>query len=174
MNHQPFETWLLDHQSLDPEQKRELQAHLRTCASCTALAETGMALGAVRAAAPASGFTLRFQERLAAYRLAERRRKFWGTLVFVICGLSLLGWSAAPTLTRVVDSPAEWITVVLSYIFFVITSLQALADVGQVLLRVVPGFVPAFGWLVLASALAGIGLVWIISIWRLTYSPRGA
>ncbi len=31
MNHRPFEDWLLDDQPLTPEQKRDLQSHLRTC-----------------------------------------------------------------------------------------------------------------------------------------------
>jgi hypothetical protein len=173
MNHQPFETWLLEDQPLDPEKKRDLQAHLRMCAHCAALAETGLALRSVHKAAPASGFTVRFQKRLAMQKLADRRRRFWGMAVFVIGGLSLLAWLAAPTLTRLITSPAEWIAVMLSYIFFLITSLQALTDVGLVLLKVAPGFIPPFVWMVLASALAGMGLLWIISIWRLTYVPRG-
>jgi hypothetical protein len=173
MNHQPFELWLLEDQSLDPEQKRALQFHLQTCLHCSALAETGLQLRSVRAAGPASGFTVRFQKRLTTHKLADRRRKFWGMLIFIVGGLSLLTWSAAPALTRLAASPAEWIALILSYIFFIVASLQALTDVGLVLMRVAPGFVPPFAWLVFASALAGIGLLWIISIWRLTYVPRG-
>lgn len=173
MNHQPFENWLLEDQTLDPEQNHNLQAHLRTCAHCAALAETALALHSVHQTGPATGFTLRFQRRLAVQKVADRRRKFWGTVVFVAAGLSLLAWLVTPILTRVIDSPAEWISLWMSYIFFLITSLQAAANVGSVLLRVAPGFVPPFAWMVLASALAGIGLLWFISIWRLTYVPRG-
>lgn len=174
MNHQPFESWLLEAQTLEPEQERKLQAHLRTCAHCAALAETALALHAVRAVGPAAGFTVRFQRRLAMQKAADRRRRFWGMVVFVTGGLALLAWLVAPTLARLIDSPAEWIALGMSYIFFLLASMQAAADVGSVLLRVAPGFVPPFAWMVLASALAGIGLVWFISIWRLTYVPRGA
>ena len=31
MNHQPFESWLLDDLPLASEQRRELDSHLRTC-----------------------------------------------------------------------------------------------------------------------------------------------
>jgi hypothetical protein len=173
MSHQPFELWLLEDQKLDPEQKRVLQAHLQTCVHCSALVETGLQLRSVREAEPAAGFTSRFQQRLSVYKLAERRRKFWGMILFVVGGLAVLGWFAGPVLAPLVASPAEWIALLLSYLFFIFASVQALSDVGLVLVRVVPGFVPPFAYLVLTSALAGVGLLWIISIWRLTYVPRG-
>jgi hypothetical protein len=173
MNHQPFEYWLLEDQPLNPEQKRELQSHLRSCAHCTALAETGLALHSTRTAEPVHGFTLRFQTRLAAYRLADRRRKFWGMVVFIAGGLSLLAWLTAPILAPVIDAPAEWTAMVLGYVLFLFASLQAMGEVGLMFLRVVPGFIPSFAWMVLASAMAGMGLLWIVSIWRLTYVPRG-
>jgi len=176
MNHRPFETWLLEDLPLNPEQQRELQAHLRACGYCAALTETGLALRSAPErgqAVPASEFTLRFQRRLAAHKLADRRRKFWGMVVFALGGLGLLAWFAAPILVPLINSPAEWIAGLLGYLFFLITSLQALGDVGLMFLRVAPGFVPPFAWLMLASALAGMGLLWIVSIWRLTYAPRG-
>ena len=55
MNHQPFETWLLDDKVLTPTEKRELDSHLRTCKNCTALAETGLALVNSSATAMPSG-----------------------------------------------------------------------------------------------------------------------
>jgi hypothetical protein len=61
----------------------------------------------------------------------------------------------------------------MSYVFFLTAALQAVGDVGPMLLRVAPGFVPPFAWLVAASALAGMALLWVVSIWRLTYVPRG-
>jgi hypothetical protein len=176
MNHQPFETWLLDDLTLDAEAKGKLQGHLRTCAQCSALAETGLALHSTRErgqAAPASGFILRFQQRLAAHKLAERRRKLWGMVVFVLGGLSLLAWLVAPILAPIFNSPAESISLLLSYLFFLSISFQVVGEVGLMFVRVAPGFVPPFAWLVLASTLAGFGLVWFISIWRLTYAPRG-
>lgn len=173
MNHQPFESWLLDDQLLPPDKKRELDSHLRTCTHCTALAETGLVLRATRMVSPAAGFTARFQERLAARRLAERRQRLWGVIVFTLTGVSVLAWMFAPLISPVLDSPAGWITLLLSYILFIISSVQAVTEVGSVLLRVVPGFVPPFVWMVLASALAGISLLWTVSIWRFTRIQQG-
>ena len=174
MNHQPFELWLLEDRTLEPEQSRALQSHLQTCVHCSALAETGVQLKSARLAGSPAGFTARFQQRLIAHRVAERRRRLWGILIFVAGGLSLLAWLGSPVLARLTASPAEWIALILSYIFFFVSALQALSEVGFVLLRVAPGFIPPFAWMVFASALAGMGLLWVISIWRLTYVPRGA
>jgi hypothetical protein len=39
MSHQPFETWILDHDrgALTIDERRGLQAHLATCAQCQRL-----------------------------------------------------------------------------------------------------------------------------------------
>jgi len=48
-----------------------------------------------------------------------------------------------------------------------------LTEVGSVLLRVVPGFVPPIMWMALASVLGGMSLLWTVSIWRFTRVPQG-
>jgi hypothetical protein len=173
MNHQPFETWLLEQQPLSVEQKRELQSHLRTCDHCTALAETGLALHSAHMISPAAGFTARFQARLEARRIAERRRRFWGVILFTLSGLGVAAWLAAPWLTRVADSPAEWISLVVGYALFVVTTFQTVFEVGSVLLRVIPGFMPSYFWMIAASGVAGLALLSSVSIWRVLRAPRG-
>lgn len=173
MNHRPFEDWLLEDQFLTPEQKRELDAHLRTCKSCTALAESNLALRSARVVAPAPGFSARWQQRLVLARQAERRRTLIGTLFFSIGGLLLLALLAGPTLASVIGSPAEWISVILRGGLFAYTLLMASLQAGSVLFHVLPGFVPPFAWLVIFSALGGFGLLWSVSIWRLTRVSQG-
>ena len=173
MNHQPFETWLLEEQTVSPEQKRQLLSHLKICQYCTALYETGVALQSKQMVAPAPGFTARFQKRLAAQRVAERRYKLWGLIVLIMGGVALLFGLAGSILLSIVNSPAEWLTLGIGYLLFIITSLQAFTEFGLVLLRVVPGFIPPLGWMVIISAIAGLSLLWTISIWRFTRLSRG-
>jgi hypothetical protein len=59
MNHRPFEDWLLNDMPMTPEQKRELDMHVRDCPYCTALVETGMALKTVKKVSPQAGFAAR-------------------------------------------------------------------------------------------------------------------
>jgi hypothetical protein len=173
MNHQPFEEWLLNDKNLTPAETRELDLHLRTCAHCTALSATGLALRSTPVAAPAAGFTLRFQQRLAAQKVAERRRKLWGMIVFVASGAGLIGWLTAPYLFVFISEPVKWVATAIGYFLFIVTALQAFAEVMTVLLRMTPDFIPPYVWMVLASALAGLGLLWTISIWRFSRTPQG-
>ena len=173
MNHQPFESWLLDDKSIDPKQKLELDAHLRTCNYCTALAETGMALRSAKRVSPAAGFSARFQKRLALQRAAERRRRLWGAVLFTFGSLAMLMWILSPYLASFLAAPATRITSLVGWGVFLVTTLQALLRAGTVMLDVIPGFLSPFAWMVLVSAFAGISLLWSVSIWRFTRVPRG-
>jgi len=173
MKHQPFEEWLLNETPLTHDQKRELDLHVRSCAYCSALAETGVVLHSVRMVAPAEGFTARFQARLAERKLAERRRRAWGTILFLVGGLSFLLWLAGPSIFAFLSSPASWIASLVEWGIFLVTTLNAMTQAGEVLLHVIPGFVPPFAWMIIISAFAGISLLWTVSIWRFTRVPQG-
>jgi len=173
MKHQPFEDWLLNDRLIDPKQKLELDAHLRVCRDCSALAETGKALRSVKMVSPTAGFSTRFQARLAVRKVADRRRRLWGAVLFTLGGLVMLMWIASPYLVSFLASPATWIASLIEWGVFLITTLQAIGQAGSVLLDVIPGFLPPFIWMVVLSTLAGIGLLWSVSIWRFVRVPRG-
>ena len=173
MNHQPFEGWLLDDVHLTTEQRRDLDQHLRSCVYCNALAETGIALHTVTMSSPAEGFTARFQARLAEHKIADRRRKLWGAGLFLIGGLSLLLWLASPSLFAFASSPENWITTLIEWGIFLITTFQAFTHAGEVFLHVLPGFMSPFAWLVIVSGFAGMSLLWTVSIWRFVRIPQG-
>ncbi len=173
MNHRPFEDWLLDDQPLNPTQKRELDAHLRACKVCSAVAESNMALRSARLVAPAPGFSVRWQERLVLARRTQRRRTLWGGLFFSLAGLLFLAFLLGPFVVSVVGSPAEWISAMVRAALFIYTTAVAVAEAGSVLVHVIPRFVPPFVWLVLFSTLSGFALLWSISIWRLMRRPQG-
>ncbi len=175
MNHQPFEDWLLEEKPINSKQKLELDAHLRICSSCAALAETGRALRSVKRVSPAAGFTVRFQVRLAAQRAADHKRRLWGSILFILGGLLMLAWIAAPYLGSFFASPATRITSLIGWGVFIFTTLQALLRAGSVMLEVIPDFLAPLVWMVVVSAFAGISLLWSVSIWRFARRgvPRG-
>ncbi len=174
MDHRPFEDWLLEDQPLNPEQKRELQSHLRTCADCTALAEVNLALRSARTVKPAVGFSARWQSRLAAERKLQRRRQVVGSTILSLGGAGLLVWMATPVVLAFLESPARWVVGMVNSLLFVMSSLEVLGEAAGVLVRVVPGFVPPYIWLVLASVLGGLGLLWTVSLWRFSRLPQRA
>lgn len=173
MNHLPFENWLLNDELLDPPKKRELDAHLRSCDVCSAIAESNLALRSARVVGPAPGFSERFQERLVVARRAQRRRTLAGSLFFSLGGIILLAALAGPTLLSILGSPAEWISTMIQAGLFIYSSVVAVLEASSVIVRVVPGFMPPFLWLVILSTFSGLGLLWSISIWRLMRRPQG-
>ncbi|HUI87763.1 MAG TPA: hypothetical protein VLX61_03450 [Anaerolineales bacterium] len=173
MNHRPFEDWLLEDQALTGEQERELQAHLRVCTACAAIAESNLALHSTRMVSPAKGFVSRFETRLLEHRKAARVREIIGTVIFVLAGLALLSWLASPFIQEIMRSPADWITNVVGALLFILTSIRALNEVGRVFLRLLPDFISPLGWLVILFLLSGLGIVEVLSIWRFTRTPQG-
>lgn len=173
MNHWPFEDWLADGQPLTKEQKRELQSHMQDCAHCAALAEVNLELHSTRLAAPAPGFTERFQARLTAQRVRERRNRLAGILILAAVGVGLLAWNTAPYLIQFLGSPAGWIAAIVNFLLTLLDMARAIGDIGSILLRVLPGFIPPFGWMVLLSAISGFVLLWTVSLWRFTRVTKG-
>jgi hypothetical protein len=173
MNHQPFEAWLLDDKVLTLAEKRDLDSHLRECKTCSALAETGLALRSARVVAPRAGFATRFQHRLAAQKVAERRHRLWGLIALLVSGAGLLAWFIAPLVLTIASNPVEWLISIASYFLYLFSSLQAIGEVIGVFVRILPGFLPPYAWMVILSALSGIGLLWVVSIWRFARRPQG-
>jgi len=174
MNHRPFEDWLANDQPLTSEQKRAMQTHLQECTHCAALAEVDLALHSAKMAAPAPGFALRFQKRLEAQRVLERRNRLVGALILSLSGVGLVAWYAAPFLVRFIGSPAEWLSAAVTFLLTLLSMAEAVGDLGSILFRVLPGFIPPFAWLILVSAFGGAALLWTVSIWRFTRFTRGA
>ena len=173
MKHRPFEDWLLDDQLLDPAQKRELDGHLRSCNTCSAIAESNFALRSARIVSPAPGFTSRFQERLIVARRAQRRRTMLGISFFSLGGMTLLAFLVGPTLLSVFGSPAAWVSAMVHTLVFLYSTTLAVLEASSVLFRVLPGFMPPFVWMISLSTLSGLGLLWSVSIWRLMRHPQG-
>lgn len=173
MNHRPFEDWLLDDQPLTPQQQRELQAHVRTCTLCAAIAESNLALHSARRVRPAAGFSERFQVRLEKRRREQRWRQVIGTIILVVGGLALVAWLAGPLLFQVITSPADWIAAGVGYLLFILTSFQVVTEATGILLKVLPGFVSPAGWLAMILGTAGISALWIFSIRRAVRAPQG-
>jgi hypothetical protein len=173
MDHRPFEEWLLEDQTLTIDQKRQLDAHLRKCTSCAALAEVNLALNSTRLAAPAEGFADRFQVRLAARKQSLRRRNFWGFTLLTLSALGLMSWMAWPVLKDMAQSPVNFLVSWMTELVSFVASLEAIFRAGMVLFKVVPGFVPSYIWAVILFAAGGWSMVWVVSLMKFTKVTQG-
>ena len=172
MNHRPFEDWLLNDEFLTPEQQRKLQTHLRACDTCATLAEVNLALRSALVVAPAPGFVTRFESRLAAQRALQKKRMVLGMIILAVGGLGMLTLFAWPSLVILFDSPASILVTLAGYFSTLWVWAQALAGIGSVFTRVVPELVPPYIWMIAASALGGLLLLWGVSLWRFTRIPQ--
>ncbi len=173
MDHRPFEDWLLEDKVLSTDEKRQLDIHLRECATCTPLAEVNLALKSVRSAEPAAGFADRFQVRLAARKQAIRRRNLWGFAILAASISGLLIWLIWPVFGTLVHSPVEALASWFASLFSTWASFQAMLHAGIALFKVVPSFVPVYLWIVLVLAAGGWSLLWVFSLVKFTKIPRG-
>jgi hypothetical protein len=174
MNHQPFEDWLLEDESLTIQQQRELQAHLRSCTPCSAIAASNVALHARHLAIPQSGFTERFRPRLAAWKKDQLRRQAMGTVVLVAAGLAVLYAVAGPAMLEAVRSPASWMSNVTVYLLSVFTVASVAGHVGSVLLRSLSGLIPPGAWWAVTAGGFGLGVIWGLLMRRRLGAPQGA
>jgi hypothetical protein len=174
MDHRPFEDWLLNNQSLSIDEKRQLNTHLQECSSCSALAEVNLALKSVKMAEPTAGFVDRFQIRLEAQRQALRRRNFWGFLLLTLSVLSGLVWTVWPVLKSLIQSPLDLLATWLSTVVSVWASVEALFQGGRVILKVLPGFIPVYVWIVVLLVAGGWSLLWVFSLMKFTKISQGA
>ncbi|MEA3326218.1 MAG: hypothetical protein U9R53_02785 [Chloroflexota bacterium] len=81
MSHQPFETWLLSGESLNPQQEQALDAHLQTCKECQklsiALYQVSVVLETSPEPTPQPGFSQRWHKRLSVHRHQQQQRRMW-------------------------------------------------------------------------------------------------
>lgn len=168
MDHQFYENWLLDDERLTGEQERELRLHLRSCAQCTALARANGTLRAAPMSTPPTGFALRFQERLAAERKAQRIRNILGLTLILVVGVGVALWLVPAYLTYLSSSPAQvaagWIT----NLMLAGLALRTIGQTGNTLLEATTVFVPAYVWALSLAVLTGIGFLRLFSSRRFT------
>ncbi len=173
MNHLPFEDWLLEESPLTPPQKRLLEAHLRECPSCAALAEVSLALQSARLVPPPSGFVNRFRQRLAARQQTQRRQFILGFALLILTVLGVMVGLSWPLLSSFLANPSrallEWVLRLVA----VCTTIQTwLATIG-VLVRVGASLISPAIWTVTFLFLSLVCLFGIASLARLTRIPQG-
>lgn len=81
MSHQPYETFLFSDEVLNQDEQKLLDAHLKACESCAALAKSysnlQLAFSSSSTPEPAPGFTQRWQFRLASTQQRRQIRNLW-------------------------------------------------------------------------------------------------
>lgn len=144
MVHQPYEQWLLDDERLTPEQERDLRIHLRACPECAALARANLTLRAAPVVPPPQGFTLRFQQRLAAQRQIEKKRTRIGIFLLALAGMSMLSAILSPLAPYLALEPEQLFASWISQLLYIALLFRTVSAVGITLLNVAAAFLPDY------------------------------
>jgi hypothetical protein len=173
-NHQPYEAWLFSRESLSLEQRQALQAHLAVCQDCRQLADAWSQVHdifqRVSQVQPMEGFAARWQVRAAALNAAEQRQKYrrssWWTFAFA-AGMAavFLGLLMYHTLTSY--SPFYFLFLIAYQVSTLLSLVRAVQDLATTLIGTVWTLVPPGYWAALASALALLSVLWIMSLRKL-------
>jgi len=175
MNHQPFEDWLLSDEPIDQEQEANLRQHLNDCPQCTTLSQALQSVEQEMArtpqVSPASGFTERWQARLAAKLAQQQRRLVWCAIGFSLSaalGIFLaLNWNRLASL-----SFSKLLALALYSITLTFARIGSAQVLFKLLLEDVNPVIPIAFVALFATSLSVLCLVWIVTMWKI-YIPQG-
>jgi hypothetical protein len=171
MSHLPFEAWIMEQKSLDNKRLLELKAHVDQCPQCSKLQSNWQAvetqLRTAHMAAPASGFSSRWQASLTERKTRQQRRQVYQFLA-VLLGITLLSLVILITSILLNHSFYGWILATMHSISGTIHLWNQIEQVGYAIFRILP---PAFS--ITAGILMACGLsmaiaLWVVSLWRIS------
>lgn len=176
MSHQPFETWILDQETLSPDERRNLQAHLAACEQCQRIERKWQSvhqeLRARRMVAPAPGFTQRWQASLVERRAREQRRQAW-RIFGILLSTALFFLLVLAGYLMVTTTPAEWLEAVFRVASSSEVFIQMTIYTLQNWLANTPLALHIALWIYLTFTLCVLSLAWVGIVWR-TKNTAGA
>jgi hypothetical protein len=162
MNHQLFENWLLSEEPYLPEQAAQLREHLRTCTACSRLQTSwrGVELMFREAprVAPATGFSARWQERLAEQRRLLQRRQ----------ALLILSFHALEILRTPGQLLMVWVSRLLLFLAYAEAARDFVASFNSAFFSVLSGPI----WLFVVGGSSALAVLWIVLYKQLTSAQR--
>lgn len=180
MKHKPFETWILLHEPLLPDQAQALDEHLKDCQHCRELQQ---ALTGVEAlfqttfdAEPTSGFSLRWQNLLEQEQqeVVIRRHRWHSWMALIIMGNTVAFW--AFMLTRqflaTFSSPTEFLIMWVYRLTSLFSGLTAAGHLLSTLIDTLPGLMPPTGWAILVTILGAGSLLALASMTKFAQISR--
>jgi hypothetical protein len=173
MNHQPFETWILDeHLKLTETQNQELKAHLDFCPECQKLninwesAHTSLMHPAI--VTPSQGFTKRWETRFVEKRLLQQKRQIRNLLLILFMGIAMFSLLFGSYLLATTN-PADLFVVLLISITQVALLGEQIGRILSLLLGVLPPAIPIGFWILVTTTFSALCITWVVVMWRISF-----
>lgn len=169
MNHQTYEQWALHPETCSPNDLKALQTHLAECESCKTLSHNWQQVECLILNAPvlqpAPGFSARFQASLEKRKAEEHRRQLRRFLL--IMGISLTSLLIIGSAYFYINTPPEFI---FRQFLALGTDLLVFWTNVRVILNTLFSFAPVALFIpvimIAASALGGLTILWLTTIWK--------
>lgn len=169
MDHQPFETRILEPNHPSPLDAREFQQHLEQCASCRALQNNWLAaeqtLKRTPQLSPRPGFSTRWQASLAERRARQHVRQV-RILLLTLSGGSLVSLLGLIAVFLTVAKPVDLLvagTRVITTFNGLLVSIQSLFT------GALASPLPMAIWIALGCGFCLLVTTWVITLWRISY-----
>jgi len=175
MNHLPYKEWLLSEASLNDEQNKALQEHLRSCEACRqiepAWINVQVLFKKIPSAQPLPGFAMRWQTHLVKHRLQRQRKLAW-LILSVIAGIAVvLITLIGLQFVEMVNSPGNLILMWISRLTGVLSIYMTLEHFFNSLSL----YIPSIPWLLMIFGIGFISfmsVLWLATLRRLTVVRR--
>ena len=175
--HDPFERWILEDEILNEDQEASLNLHMASCEQCRQVKQswqmTHQLIKTSGMAAPAPGFSQRFQASLVERRARQQQtqvRRFFQYLI----GINLLSFLGLAGTFILGTSPLDVFSGLLHGSVSAFLYARQAQSLILTLFHSVPLFVPVVGWILLSTGFCLAALVWGASIWRYLIKGVGA
>ncbi len=174
MKHPQFEALLFDLDHLGHEERNALEAHLRECEHCNALASSwsdleGKILSAPKME-PAPGFTERFRERLVIYKRRKQERLTLAVILAILVSLIIVTGFFGAELLTFVPSAVSFFLKSINNLVLLGGLLTILGDFTLVLLEGITQSLSAGLLLAIAAATSVLAVIWMFSIYRFGFN----
>jgi len=170
MNHQPFETWILnDAMELSQDQTFELKRHLESCRDCQQLYQNWQTarsfLTISSSVSPLPGFTMRWQNSLAIRQAAQRKRQIRKIFSFLILGIlitSLMLFLYANTYLGL----SNVLVTMIKELAILSLSFAKITLIARSLMNVLPPIIPIGAWILSTTTFTALTAAWLVAIWQ--------
>lgn len=169
MNHQPYETWILDQPPLTDEDRLALNQHLETCQACRKL-NLGFKTFNEEIAAPVMlvprpGFSRRWKASLAERRAREQRRQAWRFfLIISAAALAILLGMVIYTLAT--STPAEVVQIAVRGLTGTVGFYTTVRSLATTWLDITPIGLNIVVWIAFGITFCLLSLIWVFAVWR--------
>jgi anti-sigma factor RsiW len=171
MNHQPFETWILEESKLSSTEKHELLEHMEKCPKCANLEKNWRMARQYVKTMPAmdapAGFSNRFQASLAHRRKLQEQRQ---TRILLI---SLISSAVAilVTLALFFLPHTSFTSLLINFLGSLLQLINAISQFWLLLTSFIKSAPPSFlitMMLVVSMLISIISVLWVFSFLRIT------